>query len=223
MDKRAKASLNRDKATRLNWSWGVGAAQVRYSDDGNWYGALERFPAALFDAHGYLLFKTETEYRASPHLSIGKQINVRKPGISAVPGYVRVAESEAVPSINLDVDIHIGAVDEGRRRLILHLQRERNRTVVRNKKKLAASLECEICGFSFGRAYGHAARDYCEVHHLLPLADTEDVAQTRLEDLAIVCANCHRVIHLQNPPYTVAQVRVMLGSEVFGADPTGGP
>jgi predicted HNH restriction endonuclease len=209
MDRRAKAALNRDKAARLNESWGVGATQVRYSDDGHWYAALERFPAALFDAHGYLLFHTEAEYRASQYLSIGKQINVRKPGISAVPGYVRVNESNAV--LGLDVDIHTAVVDEGRRRLILHLQRERNRTVIRNKKKLAASLECEICGFCFVLAYGPTASDYCEVHHLLPLAGAKDVARTRLEDLAIVCANCHRVIHLQNPPYTMAQVRCMLG------------
>jgi predicted HNH restriction endonuclease len=209
MDRREKAALNRDKAVRLNESWGVGAAQVRYSDDGHWYAALERFPAALFDAHGYLLFATEAEYRASPHLRIGKQINVRRPGISAVPGYVRVGETDSLT--RFDVDVHGSTVDEGRRRLVMHLQRERNRTVVRNKKKLAASLDCEICGFSFVRAYGNAAGDHCEVHHLLPLSDAEDVAQTRLEDLAIVCANCHRVIHLQNPPYTVAQVRSMLG------------
>jgi predicted HNH restriction endonuclease len=33
---------------------------------------------------------------------------------------------------------------------------------------------------------------------------------TRIDDLAIVCANCHRVIHLNNPPYTLDDVRKML-------------
>lgn len=59
MDRRTKATLNRDKAVRLNDAWRVGAAQVRYSDDGHWYATLERFPAALLDAHGYVLFETE--------------------------------------------------------------------------------------------------------------------------------------------------------------------
>src|ERR1035441_8106643 len=85
MDRRTKATQNRDKAVRLKEAWGVGAVQVRYSDDGHWYATLARFPAALFDAHGYVLFATEAEYRASPHLSIGKQISVPKPGISAIP------------------------------------------------------------------------------------------------------------------------------------------
>ena len=208
MDRRTKATLNRDKAVRLNEAWGVGAAQVRYSDDGHWYATLSRFPAALFDAHGYVLFPTEQEYRSSPHLSIGKQISIPKPGISAIPGYVRVADSDATPS--LDVDIHTLAATEGRRRLVLHLQRERNQTVARNKKKQATSLDCEVCGFCFGRAYGSAATDCCEVHHLLPLSEVEHTTRTRMEDLAILCANCHRVVHRHNPPYTLNEVRSML-------------
>jgi len=208
MDRRTKATLNRDKAVRLNETWGVGAAQVRYSDDGHWYATLARFPAALFDAHGYVLFATEQEYRSSPHINIGKQISVPKPGISAIPGYVRVADSDSTPGP--DVDIHTLAATEGRRRLVLHLQRERNQTVVRNKKKQAASLDCEVCGFSFSRAYSNAASDYCEVHHLLPLSEVEQSTRTRMEDLAILCANCHRVVHLHNPPYTLNQVRSML-------------
>lgn len=203
-----KAAQHRKKASLLNETWGIGAAQVRYRETGDWYHPLSRFPAALFDLHGYLLFATEEEYRTSPHISVGKQVGVPKPGISAIPGYVRVADSDV--SLNLDVDIHTIAATEGRRRLVLHLQRERNQTVVRNKKKLATSLACEICGFSFGLAYSSAASDYCEVHHLLPLSEVERSTRTRMEDLAILCANCHRVVHLHNPPYTLNQVRSML-------------
>ena len=208
MDRRTKATLNRDKAVGLNEAWGVGAAQVRYSDDGHWYATLARFPAALFDAHGYVLFETEEAYRSSRHLRIGKQISVSKPGISVIPGYVRIAEADATPL--LDVDIHTHAATEGRRRLVLHLQRERSQTVVRNKKRQAISLDCEICGFSFARAYGHAASDYCQVHHLSPLSEVQNSSRTRMEDLAILCANCHRVVHSCNPPYTLQQVRDML-------------
>ena len=206
MNRYEKAAQNRDKAPRLNKAWGVGAVQSRYRETGDWYLKLARFPAALFDANGYVLFATEEAYRTSPHLQIGKQISVPN-GISSMPDYVRAIDSEAPP--NLDVDIHTFAATEGQKRLVLHLQRERNQTVVRNKKKLAASLDCEVCAFSFGR-YGSAASDYCEVHHLLPLSGVENTTQTRMEDLAILCANCHRVIHLRNPPYTLNEVRSML-------------
>jgi hypothetical protein len=208
MDRRRKAALHKDEALRLNEAWGVHAAQSRYSDDGHWYATLSRFPAALFDANGYLLFPTETDYRTSPYIRIGKQISVPKPGISAIPGYVRMTESGL--SLHFDVDIHAAEAAEGQRRLILHLQRERNQRLVRIKKKHAASLDCELCGFSFARAYGGFASDYCEVHHLLPLSDDKRIGRTRLEDLAIVCANCHRVVHLANPPHTLDEVRALL-------------
>lgn len=124
-----------------------------------------------------------------------------------MPNYVPAIDSTA--SSSLDVDIHTHAATEGQKRLVLHFQRERNQTVVRNKKRLAASLACEICTFSFSR-YGSAASDYCEVYHLLSLSEVEETTQTRMEDLAILCANCHRVVHLRNPPYTLNEVRSML-------------
>jgi len=36
MDRRTKATVNRDKAIRLQAQWGIDAQQVRYSDDGHW-------------------------------------------------------------------------------------------------------------------------------------------------------------------------------------------
>ncbi|MGQ0654877.1 MAG: HNH endonuclease [Betaproteobacteria bacterium] len=76
---------------------------------------------------------------------------------------------------------------------------------------MAANLDCEVCRFSFKRAYGSAAVEYCEAHHLVPLSEIEKATATRLEDLAILCANCHRAVHLQNPPHTLHQVRLMPG------------
>jgi hypothetical protein len=201
----------------LNDLWRVGAAHALYIHDGHWYHQLRRFPGALFDRNGYIVFATEKEYRACAHLNIGKQISIRKPGISAISGYIRVvpAEDSKLSPFRppaLDLDIHTLALSalEGRRRLVMHLDRERNQTLIRNKKKMAESLDCEVCGFSFRRVYGSDAADYCEVHHLLPLSELEQTTETRLEDLAILCANCHRVVHLSNPPYTLDEVRGML-------------
>ena len=85
MDGRSKAVPNEDKGVRLNEAWDVGASQAHYSDDGHWHATLTHFPAALFDAHGCVLFATEEEYPNSPHFSAAKQISFRKRGISAVP------------------------------------------------------------------------------------------------------------------------------------------
>src|SRR5258708_6989870 len=138
MDRRKKASLNRHKAAELNEKWRVGAEQPRYSHDGHWYATLTRFPAALIDANGYLVFASEEEYRDSPYIRTGKQIGVPKPGISAIPGYVRVEkQNTAQPG---EVDIHASEAKEGKRQLKLHLTRERNQKLVRMKKEHARSL-----------------------------------------------------------------------------------
>lgn len=73
---------------RLNEQWKVGARHALYHRDGHWYNNLERFPGALFDPDGYVVFKNEEEYQTSPYLRIGKETNVPN-GISNIPGYVK--------------------------------------------------------------------------------------------------------------------------------------
>jgi hypothetical protein len=103
MDRRTKAKLNRNEAARLKEKWDVNAVEVHYREIGNWYVRLKRFPAALFDRHGYILFPTEEAYlKPSPYIYIGKQTGVPK-GISAIPGYVRFPISEWEESI-IDIE-----------------------------------------------------------------------------------------------------------------------
>jgi hypothetical protein len=210
MDSREKAVLNKDKAARLNTAWGVGAVQARYSDDGHWYAALARFPAALFDRNGYLYFATEQEYRTAP-FSIGKQISVPKPGISALPGYVRVGDSDP-PALDAVDDI---SVAEGRELLRLHRSRERNRGLVARKKRRVliktGRLECEACGFDFAAVYGELGAGFAECHHTQPLAQGTGERRTALTDLAVVCANCHRMLH-RRPWRTVGELSQLLRS-----------
>lgn len=73
---------------QLNIRWGVGASHALYHKDGNWYNHLTRFPGALFDPHGYVLFETEVEYESSPYLQHGTELHVPQL-LSAMPGYVR--------------------------------------------------------------------------------------------------------------------------------------
>jgi 5-methylcytosine-specific restriction protein A len=71
----------------LNAQWNVGARHALYREDGEWYHHLREFPGALFDARGYLVFATTSDYESSPYLKHGKALHV--PGtISNIPGYV---------------------------------------------------------------------------------------------------------------------------------------
>jgi hypothetical protein len=73
----------------LNAEWNVNAKHALYHKHGRFYMHLLNFPGALFDPNGYVLFKTEDQFRRSPHVRHGKRIDVPN-GIASMPGYVRV-------------------------------------------------------------------------------------------------------------------------------------
>lgn len=103
---------------------------------------------------------------------------------------------------------------EGRLLERLHKRRERNRTASRKKKKAVleatGALECEVCDFDFFQTYGDVGHGFAECHHRVPLSDLPDNRTIRLSDLAIVCANCHRILHRARPWKTVEELRTAL-------------
>ena len=88
---------------------------------------------------------------------------------------------------------------EGRILTRMHLVRERDPRAAAEKKRVelerTGRLRCEPCSFDFFEIYGEHGRGYIECHHRIPLADLAESRTTRLEDLALVCANCHRMLH----------------------------
>ena len=103
---------------------------------------------------------------------------------------------------------------EGKIQTRLHKHRERSRTIVNKKKrnvfKETGKLECEACGFDFAKKYGDLGSRFAECHHKIPLADLKKEHKTRLSDLAILCANCHRMIHKSRPMLTVSELRKLI-------------
>jgi 5-methylcytosine-specific restriction protein A len=100
---------------------------------------------------------------------------------------------------------------EGRLLTRLHIARERNAKIVRKKKaavlKETGSLQCECCDFDFHAAYGDLGHGFAECHHRIPLSELKENARTKLTDLAVVCANCHRMLHRTANKMSVEQLR----------------
>ena len=46
-----------------------------------------------------------------------------------------------------------------------------------------------------------------DVHHTKPLHTLQPGDKTKLSDLALLCANCHRVVHSQRKWLSVAEVK----------------
>lgn len=90
---------------------------------------------------------------------------------------------------------------EGVLRLIQHnrLDRVRNPVLVRDAKKdfkiKYGKLFCEVCKFDFEIGYGDRGKDYIEAHHKTHISQLNESVILRIEDLAMVCSNCHRMLH----------------------------
>jgi hypothetical protein len=88
---------------------------------------------------------------------------------------------------------------EGERKLVLHQKIERDRAL--RNKKIAMFIEehesifCELCHFSFAKAYPFLKHDIIEVHHIVPLSTLSKGDIVKLNDLMLLCSNCHFAIH----------------------------
>lgn len=113
-----------------------------------------------------------------------------------------------------DLDQIVISVWEGDKKFVTHLRRERDPKIIEAKKKQVLKetgrLKCEVCGFDFREKYGELGENFAEAHHKTPLSAVEDKIETTLDDLAILCSNCHRMVHRTNPMESIEQFRERL-------------
>ena len=106
---------------------------------------------------------------------------------------------------------------EGSSRVLQHLSKERDWKLVNAKKQQVMTskgfLECEVCKFNYKDKYGTRGHNYAEVHHIKPISEYKDDDVTYLKDLAILCSNCHKMIHRKEPWLSIDQLKVMLREE----------
>jgi len=93
----------------------------------------------------------------------------------------------------------------------LHRARERSKRIVQKKKEQFAKLNggrvfCEACGLDYSVKYGERGIGYIECHHLRPLSLLRDATPTKLDDLALLCASCHRMVHVSTPWLTLEEI-----------------
>ncbi len=77
--------------------------------------------------------------------------------------------------------------------------------------------KCFACDFSFGEIYGETAEGFIHVHHLKAVAGAGERKVDPIKDLRPICPNCHAVIHLQNPPLSIAELKRMLKKAILVA------
>lgn len=124
-----------------------------------------------------------------------------------------VIVSEASNPIQEDIEFA-----EGRLVTELHTRREREpklRSRLLSSRRGAGKLFCEMCGIPPLSTNAALEEAHFEAHHIVPLSSTNILGRTRLSDLALLCANCHRLLHraiaLEKRWLTVSDGRAICG------------
>jgi 5-methylcytosine-specific restriction protein A len=100
------------------------------------------------------------------------------------------------------------------RKYAFHRKVERNRTAAKQAKTFHG-LRCQACDLDFEECYGAIGKGFIEAHHLKPIASLEEgvaVTYDVAADFAVLCANCHRMIHKSDDPSDLNKFRQAIAS-----------
>lgn len=136
--------------------------------------------------------------------------------LSSIASKIKKAATNSNLGIKLykiedDEDEETFTVKEGKVIYKLHKHIERNPKINKKKKdrylKKHGKLDCEVCGFDFYDIYGELGKGFMECHHRKPLHEIKEESDTSLNDLALVCANCHRMLHRDLDTLSVEELK----------------
>jgi predicted HNH restriction endonuclease len=118
---------------------------------------------------------------------------------------------ESMPETDLEEEI-VGK--EGRILIRIHAYKERDRKFAAMAKKYykaknAGNLWCVACDLKPETLYDDRGERCIEAHHKIPIEELQPDSITRVDDMAMVCASCHRIIHSRKPCLTIEEVRAL--------------
>ena len=103
---------------------------------------------------------------------------------------------------------------EGKALTAMHFKRERSRKLVEQRKKQFirkyGRLFCEACNFDFEERYGKRGEGFIECHHTKPLHTLKPNTKTKTSDLALLCSNCHRMVHAKKDWLTLEELKKLI-------------
>lgn len=103
---------------------------------------------------------------------------------------------------------------EGRVKERLHKSKERN-PALRKKAiqlfiKKHGKIFCEVCNFDYEQKYGDLGSGFIEAHHTIPISELTPESVSNTKDIAMVCSNCHKMLHKRRPWLKVNELKQIL-------------
>ena len=72
-------------------------------------------------------------------------------------------------------------------------------------------LTCQVCGLNFEKKYGEWGKGFIHVHHNKPVSVAGERIVNPREDMSVLCANCHSMIHRKkNTILSIEDLKSML-------------
>lgn len=133
------------------------------------------------------------------------RINDLEEAVSQIKASMSNTSGRSLPSIK--------QTTEGGYKLVTHKIIERNPNFIK-KFKLAmldieGKLSCSVCEFDFEDFYGDIGHSFIECHHLIPISKYEGPHAINKDDLALVCSNCHSMLH-KSLAITIDELRMIV-------------
>lgn len=123
----------------------------------------------------------------------------------------QVSDRRENRKIKIAAEDEESAYPEGRERYKKHRSLERDSRIVKSKKikrlKKTGKLQCDVCSFDFKEMYGEIGEGFIEAHHSVPVAELGGKRKTRESELALVCSNCHRMLHRGNTLLSIEELK----------------
>lgn len=115
-------------------------------------------------------------------------IKLSKENFEILESMLRENEQEDVKKEEL-------AYKEGAESRVVQTARERNPRL-RQAAISKYGKRCMVCALNFDEFYGQdISNGYIEVHHAKALSESSGEREIHLNDVKVVCSNCHRMIH----------------------------
>lgn len=132
-------------------------------------------------------------------------------------GYRVTDRREGKTERRIAIEDDESASPEGKERFRLHRSKERDAALSKKAKEIrlrqTGALRCEVCEFSFLDVYGELGEGFIEAHHTVPISELDGERKTKISELALVCSNCHRMLHRKKPALSVGQLRKLVAKQ----------
>lgn len=135
-------------------------------------------------------------------------------GVNARKGIWGLVD-HAIDNLGLSLSQDEEFFSEGKKKLRQHITRERNSQLIKKAKEKFKSehgdkLYCEICKTDFSQVYGELGKDFIEAHHIKPVSEMQDGDETSINDIVMICSNCHSMVHRRKPWLTREELKSIL-------------